>query len=133
MDEEKFFLLEFKSMINLFNKNKKQLLDKLILILSNPLYTNGKSAKSEIEQIKELINTNQRNSDIQYNENISKSCQNQLEFYLNKNINQLKFDKNFFKQFQEENNIKHIQESLYKYNIKEFSLFSQIQESGIEL
>ncbi len=130
MDEEKFFLQEFKNLINLYNKNKLQFLDKLVFILSNPLNTNGKSVIKEIEQMSEIINTNQRNSDITYNEEISKSCEARLEFFLNKNTNLSKFDRNILKKFQEENNINDIQDSLDKCNIKDFSLFSLVQESG---
>jgi len=129
MDEEKFFIQEFKNLINLFNQDKKNLLRKLILILSNPLNTKGKSSKQEIEDITDIVNNYERHSEIKFNESISISCQKQLDIFINKYSHESEVNKTILKNFQEVNNIKTIRDTLEKSNIKEFSTFSQIQEA----
>ena len=133
MDEEKYLINEFKNIINLFNKDKKKLKERLNYILSNPLNTGEKSTKNELEGITEEINKNVRNSELIYNDDISKACQRQLEFFIDKHSHHSSFDRKSFKKFNEVANIKAIQESLNIFNVFDFNSFSQIQEAGENL
>lgn len=130
MDEEKYFLYEFKNIINLFNKNKQQLKEKLNYILSNPLNIGKISTKNFIDSISEELDKTKRKNELLYNDSISKSCQRQLELFIDKHSHHPRFDRNSYRKFNEVNNIKAIQDSLNKFNVFEFNIFSQIQEEA---
>lgn len=142
MDEELFYEKEFTSLCKIFNEDKDSFLEKIELILTNPLNNNNyKNKNSKIQEIKQFLNNqsveNSNGKNLLINDSINKACQRQIELIINnyEKSGELKdFDKYFHNNPSTKE--KNIQDSLNKYyniNTNKLIDFYQIQEKGKSL